>query len=531
MKLQSTRDIGIRHFGLVIGCTVLLSGCFDTVNELASPACAGTEQSASRLFLQQLSDSGALVRWRGEADVLCFGTRPNALDTRVPSIEEGGHREARLTGLRPDTVYYYSIGGAPTAPPAQHFRTAPGTGELPADSNTRVLLLGDSGTAGQELARGKAREETAAVAVKTGISRFLQSRGDEEPIDLLLLLGDNAYSDGSDDQWQKSFFEIYGDFTRTVATWPTIGNHEMGKGETNICNFMPLPACASGPVLKPISGASESADPASYDSNGDGPDAGGMPYLSLFNLPSRAELGGVPSGTEQYYAFDHANLHVVSLDSQLSNRDPLQRATMRQWLVDDLTANTRDWTIVIFHHPPYSKGVHHDSDEEQPEIDMRESFGPLFEAHGVDMVFSGHAHSYERSWYLHGHQGKSATFDPATHAELNAAGEPAIGQDEETYRQISPASGKDDKVVYTVTGSAGQADPENPCKPGYTLLCTREDWLTHPAHRRFEPGPEDYHSHGIARLGSVLLDVGKNTLTSRFIDTHGEVLDWLTITR
>lgn len=176
MKLQSARDIGMRHFGLAIGCTVLLSGCFDTVNKLASPACAGTEQAASRLFLQQLSDSGALVRWRGEADVLCLGTRPDALDTRVVSIEEGGHREARLTGLRPDTVYYYSIGGAPTAPRAQHFRTAPSTGELPADGNTRVLLLGDSGTAGRELASGKAREETAAVAVKTGISRFLQSR-------------------------------------------------------------------------------------------------------------------------------------------------------------------------------------------------------------------------------------------------------------------------------------------------------------------------------------------------------------------
>jgi hypothetical protein len=139
----------------------------------------------------------------------------------------------------------------------------------------------------------------------------------------------------------------------------------------------------------------------------------------------------VPSGTEQYYSFDHANIHVVSLDSQLSNRDPAQREAMRQWLVNDLEANDSDWTIVIFHHPPYSKGVHHDSDAEQAEIDMRQTFGPVFEAHGVDVVFSGHAHSYERSWYLHGHQGKSTSFDAARHAELNQAGEPAIGQNDE----------------------------------------------------------------------------------------------------
>ena len=67
---------------------------------------------------------------------------------------------------------------------------------------------------------------------------------------------------------------------------------------------------------------------------------------------------------------------MVSLDSQLSNRDEAKRAAMRDWLVRDLQSNTLDWTVVIFHHPPYSRGENHDSDLEQAEIDMRETFTP-----------------------------------------------------------------------------------------------------------------------------------------------------------
>jgi hypothetical protein len=204
---------------------------------------------------------------------------------------------------------------------------------------------------------------------------------------------------------------------------------------------------------------------------------------------------------------------------------------MRDWLVDDLGHNTLDWTIVIFHHPPYSKGENHDSNLEQAEIDMRTTFTPVFENHGVDVVYSGHAHSYERSWYLHGHRGTSDTFDSAQHAQLNAGGSPANGQGEEAYQQVSVGSGQDDKAVYTVAGSAGKADELNPCPEGRSLGCTMEDWLQHPAHRTFDSSVEGARGHGLARKGSVVLDITPDRLTSRFVDEHGEVLDYFTITR
>ena len=378
--------------------------------------------------------------------------------------------------------------------------------------------------------RGFTTHPGEALAVKQGFLKYNREQAGDEPLDLLLLLGDNAYLEGTDAQWQGAFFDIYPELIKQTAVWPTIGNHEMGAAPLDICIFGPLPGCDKGPVVMPLGGVSESADPDSYDSSGDGPDPGGLPYLNIFSLPAAGELGGVPSGTEQYYAFDYGNVHVVSLDSQLSNRDDTKRAAMRDWLKDDLSRNQQDWTIVIFHHPPYSKGENHDSDLEQAEVDMRQTFAPVFEDYGVDVVYSGHAHSYERSWYLNGHHGNAASFDPVQHAKLGHDGQPSLGQAESAYLQVGSA-GADDRAVYTVAGSAGKADDEHPCRGDQMFGCTLPDWLMHPAHRTFNETAEDYRPHGIARKGSVVVDANRSSLTSRFIDEQGQVLDHFTITR
>ena len=504
---------------------LVLTGC--SARETQAP---DATPATSRLFLQQVTAHSAIIKWRGDGNTVYAGTDSRRLHLRVVASQAAGHRQASLTGLRPDTVYYYAIGSAANGVESQQFRTAPPAGKPPADGNTHIWLLGDSGTETEKY-RGRYTHRGEALKVKEGFLKYNREQAGNEPLDLLLLLGDNAYLAGTDTQWQKAFFALYPQIISRTATWPTIGNHEMGVAPIDVCQLAELRGCDKGPVIMPLGGISESPDPASYDSDGQGPDGGGPPYFDIFSLPSKAEAGGVASGTEQYYAFDYGNVHVVSLDSQLSNRDPAQRAAMRAWLVDDLGHNNLDWTIVIFHHPPYSKGKNHDSNLEQTEIDMRESFTPVFEDYGVDVVYSGHAHSYERSWYLHGHYGDSLTFDSRAHTELNARGEPAIGQGDETYSQISRRSGRDDKAVYTVAGTAGKADDEHPCPEGRMFGCTLEDWLMHPAHRTFDPSIPGARPHGLARRGSVVLDATATTLTSRFVDEHGEVLDYFVITR
>jgi len=204
---------------------------------------------------------------------------------------------------------------------------------------------------------------------------------------------------------------------------------------------------------------------------------------------------------------------------------------MREWLIDDLNSNHQDWTVVIFHHPPYSKGQNHDSDVEQNEIDMRESFAPVFEDYGVDVVYSGHAHSYKRSWYLNGHYGTADTFDVSRHVETDSKGDASLGQGSDAYPQISAVSSADDKAVYTVAGSAGKADKERLCKDGRTMGCSLPNWLSHPAHRTFQEDQKGNYSNGLALKGSVVLDANRQTLTSRFVDEQGEVRDHFIIKR
>src|SRR5690606_119797 len=113
-------------------------------------------------------------------------------------------------------------------------------------------------------------------------------------------------------------------------------------------------------------------------------------------FPTAGEAGGVPSGTEKYYSFDYGNVHFICLDSMSSDRS--STGPMATWLREDLESTTQDWVIAFFHHPPYSKGSHNSDNptgSDRELLEMREGILPILEAGGVDLVLSGHSHSYE----------------------------------------------------------------------------------------------------------------------------------------
>ncbi len=503
----------------LVVATLLVAACAEFAG-VGKPLVQGAE-APSRLFLQQISSQSAIIKWRGEADYACASPREETLKRatcRRSVLTEGNHNEVLLDGLRADTEYVYSVGGY--AADTLRFRTAPEPGELPADGSVHILILGDSGTESSRI-KGRAPFAGLSTQVLNGYLAY-QRETQSKPADLLLMLGDNAYMEGTDEEWQQAVFDVYPELLSQTPLWSTIGNHEMGAAIIDVSLLGEKIAKQLGKTEGELvlGGVSTSSDPNSYvTSNNRTPRR--MPYLDILSLPANAELGGVPSGTEQYYSFDYGNVHVVSLDSQLSMRDPLQRSAMREWLEADLSANELDWTIVIFHHPVYTKGSH-DSDTkpasrfgiDQPILDLRTEFTSVFEQHGVDITFSGHSHSYERSWYLHGHRGDANTFDAKKHAELNAAGKPAIGHGDEAYHQHSWGSDKDDKVVYTVAGSSGHV------KMGHGKL-------DHPAHAIQQNDPKK--RHGLEEMGSVVIDATATDLTARFINEKGAVLDTVVI--
>jgi len=88
---------------------------------------------------------------------------------------------------------------------------------------------------------------------------------------------------------------------------------------------------------------------------------------------------------EEYFNFKKGDASFYSLNSNYMDKRQLQ------WLEDKLKGDTSAWKVVFFHHPPYSSGGKHGS-----EVKLREVVEPLFVRYGVNVVFAGHEHFYER---------------------------------------------------------------------------------------------------------------------------------------
>jgi 3',5'-cyclic AMP phosphodiesterase CpdA len=116
-------------------------------------------------------------------------------------------------------------------------------------------------------------------------------------------------------------------------------------------------------------------------------DAGVKFYASLGNHDETNERMYKPFNMngKQYYSFRKGNAEFFALDSNYM--DPVQV----KWLGDQLAASDATWKICFFHHPLYSDGKTHG-----PTVDLRRQIEPIFLAHGVNLVLSGHEHFYER---------------------------------------------------------------------------------------------------------------------------------------
>jgi predicted MPP superfamily phosphohydrolase len=116
-------------------------------------------------------------------------------------------------------------------------------------------------------------------------------------------------------------------------------------------------------------------------------DAGVQFYASLGNHDDTNErfYKFFNMNGQQYYSFKKGNVHFFALDSDYL--DPKQLS----WLEKELADAGSDWKICFFHHPLYSSGAFHGSSTE-----LRTILEPVFLKYGVQVVFSGHDHVYER---------------------------------------------------------------------------------------------------------------------------------------
>lgn len=370
-------------------------------------------------YLQVVTPTSIVIRWRTDKpsdSVVKIGGSSQSLSQAFTGNAATTEHEVKITGLQPETRYYYSIGTqAAVLQAGDHnfFQTAAVAGK---PGKYRFGLLGDCGT--------------NSVIQDDVRARMMEYLGPNY-MNAWLLLGDNAYSFGRDAEYQSNFFNRYKDnLLKQYPLFPSPGNHDY-----------------------------DNDNPARQDDHK-------VPYYDVFTMPTQGEAGGEPSGTEAFYSFDYGNVHFLSLDSygREDNATRLYDTLGRQvqWIKKDLATNkNKDWVVAYWHHPPYSKGSR-ESDGDPEMTAIRQNFIHILERLGVDLIICGHSHVYERSRLMGGHYGYASTFDPTKHVIDGSSARYDGSENSCPYIKNTPQSRG---TVYVVAGSGGQLGSPKPDFP------------------------------------------------------------------
>ena len=395
-------------------------------------------------YLQLSTTSSIFIRWRtsiASNSKVVYGTTLGTYPYSASNSTSSTEHTIQLTGLSTNTKYFYKIGSSTVTlqgDSSNYFYTNPAVGST---GTVRIWAIGDYGV-------GTSQQSSVRDAYKN-------YRGSNYT-NVWLSVGDNAYADGTDAEFTSYVFNYYQEAFKKWVLWPTTGNHD----------------------LHSASASSQTG-----------------PFFDIFTLPKTAQAGGVASNTEAYFSFNYANVHFVSLESyDASFRS--STGAMATWLTNDLNANTQRWTVVYFHHPPYTKGSH-DSDVDAEQIGMRTNIIPILEAHKVDLVLGGHSHAYERSYLIKGHAGLENTFTSAMKVSSNTGIYP------NSYVKSSPNF---DGTVYVVCGSSSQVGS------------TSTGW----------PHNAMYVSSN-TKYGSMAIDVTGDRLDAKFVLSDGSIWDQFTM--
>lgn len=415
-------------------------------------------------YLQVPTSNSMVIRWRTDTwarSRVRYGTSIENLDLISDEPSLVLEHEVKLSNLKPRTKYYYSIGGIKDTLQGNqdnYFVTLPLVGE---ENLYRVGVFGDCGN-------GSTRQRK----VRDEIVKYLGGNY----MDAWILLGDNAYEDGEDAQYQINYFDIYKDnLLKKYPLFPAPGNHDYRDVE-----FSQAEAQKTHEVA----------------------------YYQNFTMPTNGEAGGVPSNTQSYYSFDIGNIHFLSLDSYGMEENSLRMydtlSPQVEWVKKDLAANTnKGWVVAYWHHPPYTMGSHN-SDKERELVKIRENFIRILERYNVDLVLCGHSHLYERSKLISGHYGPNKDFDPLVHSVSNST---AFYDNSKNSCPYIKSDENNAGTVYVISGSAGQL--EDKVQDTYPLNAMV------------------YSNSKVS--GAVMLEVEGNRLDLKWISENGEILDKFTM--
>lgn len=320
----------------------------------------GRSDQLTVVWRRPKDDPEAKFEYRQRGDWTSATTSHTTVD--VNGIEPYAVEQAEMASLEPGVTVQYRISLAG--------QTITGSTVAPkSDTQTfRMVVFGDcaQGTEGQR-----------AIAYQTALVKP----------DFVAITGDIVYANGRISEYDTKFWPVYGanrldpsegaPLLKSTLFVGATGNHDTAgvsfdKSPDSLAYFLHWRQPLNGPVLtagQPNAPKVKGAD-------------------ELVKRFAEGAGANYPSGAN--FSFDYGSAHCVVIDS--NTYVDWTDEKLRTWLTNDLRKpRTTVWKFVFFHHPPFHSSVTHAGDKQ-----MRVLAG-LFEKEGVDVVFAGHVHNYQRS--------------------------------------------------------------------------------------------------------------------------------------
>jgi predicted phosphodiesterase len=292
------------------------------------------------LWQDTASETTNVINW-GTDTLYSMGT------VTVPEYGSANQHAYTLTGLTPNTKYYYQV--------ADQTSGVYGTGSFitaPDESVTAIRFLG----------MGDSRSQPFALDnMMKAMQNFYSQPGNEDYQRLVIHNGDWVSTDG-ESYWTSQWFDPTKiDVVAFTANSPingVKGNHDNSGSYPNgtttyFTKYFPYP----------YQHATHNGSPVTFD-------------------PATVQTyGGL------YYSYDYGPVHFTLVD----NYSNLAAGSAQyNWVVNDLATTTKPWKILIYHEPAYSAG----SDGDNTNVRVLE---PLITQYNVDLVYCGHSHNYART--------------------------------------------------------------------------------------------------------------------------------------
>jgi uncharacterized repeat protein (TIGR01451 family) len=412
----------------------------------------------------------------------------------IPPTASGAHSNysAVLSDLEYDTTYFYRVDGPgmPQGGFAASFHTRKRGDEF------SILVQGDEGFfpvvpgTPARLADYEARivhlmYDVANLAVP-GVPKLPKP-------DLALNTGDNVYTNGAEGSYRDYWFPVWNSdidsnetgapFIRSLPFYIVVGNHDIGATGVNV-NMLGGDGGGrftgntdGGDALAyfnnyyfPLNGPMD-VDPQ-YTYNGDT----GTPNAMLFSFKgtsytSPAAIAAYKASTrtdsgkgakqqidhESNYSFDYGSAHFVFLDANPHLFDgvldgpaitaapqltfPPYPSVLRDWLIHDLDSSSQPWKFAVFHQPAFSSG------NATVRNNQMRAVAKFLEDHGVNIVFNGHEHNYQRTFPIRANANVAAGPSPTAPAAVS------IDTSFDGLTHTVP-----DGVLYIVEGAGGNRD-------------------------------------------------------------------------